>query len=316
MSIAPPPIGQGHVDDEFHVPASDDPEWTETCWFTFAVPDRSLSVQFYPYFRPNLGVAAGAVYIWDGASDDPSTCRYAKNFWHLPMPTTPLTGLSLANGITYRCVEALTKYRVGYTDPDGGDLRMTLDVTCLHEPLVLHTHFDQATRATGTILIDGETIDVDCVGFRDRSWGVRTQFGSTVMGPARHASYTWAVADDGDGFFTMCGDFGTGLQNVHGYLRRDGVLSPLVSGTRRVVERSHDRHYPTRVIIEGTDAEGRSFAAEGRALNGLGWFINPNLYTVNGLFAWDIQAGTAGGAAIGEDHDNWSAASIRDFHRS
>ena len=86
MSTAPP-IGDGHLDDEFHPPTSDDAEWTETCWFTFAIPERSMSIQFYPYFRPNLGVAAGAVYVWDGASDDLAMCRFAKNFWHLPMPS-------------------------------------------------------------------------------------------------------------------------------------------------------------------------------------------------------------------------------------
>ena len=124
-----------------------DAEWTETCWFTFAIPERSMSLQFYPYFRPNLGVAAGAVYVWDGADDDLAMCRFAKNFWHLPMPSTPLTDLELANGISYRCTEPLSRYEVRYEDPDGGDLRIDLDVRCLHEPVLLHTHFDQAGRA-------------------------------------------------------------------------------------------------------------------------------------------------------------------------
>ena len=46
-----------HPDDEFHPPTSDDPYWTETCWFTFTVPERRLSGQLYPFFRPNQGVA-------------------------------------------------------------------------------------------------------------------------------------------------------------------------------------------------------------------------------------------------------------------
>ncbi len=300
-----------HIDDEFHTPTSDSPEWSETCWFTFAIPERNLSVQFYPYFRSNLGVAAGGVYVWDGTDDQPSTCRYAKNFWHLPMPTTPLTDLVLENGITYTCLEALNRYHVAYEDPDGGDLQIDLDVTCLHEPFTLHTHFDQATRATGTIVLDGETIAVDCVGFRDRSWGVRSQFGSKVMGPADYASYSWGVGPDNDGFFSMCGDFGSGAQNVHGYLRRDSQLSPIAQGTHRVVERSDLTGYPVRMVVEGTDGLGRTFTAEGRARNSLGWFINPNLYTVNGLIEWSIDGSTA----FGEDHDNWSAASIRKFHQ-
>jgi hypothetical protein len=48
-----------HPDDELHPPASADPDWTETCWFTFAVPERRLSGQLYPFFRRNQNVAAG-----------------------------------------------------------------------------------------------------------------------------------------------------------------------------------------------------------------------------------------------------------------
>ena len=54
-----------HPDDEFHRPPSDDPYWTETCWFTFTVPERKLSGRFYLFFRPNQGVLASAAYFWD-----------------------------------------------------------------------------------------------------------------------------------------------------------------------------------------------------------------------------------------------------------
>jgi hypothetical protein len=304
--------GSGHPDDELHVPTADHPEWTETCWFTFAVPERNLSVQFYPYFRANLGVVAAGVYVWDGHGEQIATCRYAKNFWHLPMPATPLSDLRLDNGMAIRCTEPLRRYELAYADPDGGDLRIELDVRCLDAPFFLHTHFDQATCATGTITLDGETIAVDCVGFRDRSWGVRSQFGSQVMGPARYASYSWGTTTDDDGFFSMCGDFGNGAQNVHGFLRRAGISSPIASGTHQVLERAEGTRYPTRVVVVGTDAMGRTFTADGRARNGLGWNINPNLYTINSLMEWSLD----GAIAHGEDHDNWSAASIREFHRN
>ena len=47
-----------HPDDEFHTPTSDDPYWTETCWFTFHIPERRISGQLYPYFSPNQGTCA------------------------------------------------------------------------------------------------------------------------------------------------------------------------------------------------------------------------------------------------------------------
>ena len=90
-----------HPDDEFHPPTSDDPEWTETCWFTFAVPERNLSGQLYPYFKTNQGVAAGGAFFWDGRNERPETCVYAKQFWHLPLIDQKLTDLTLANGIRY-----------------------------------------------------------------------------------------------------------------------------------------------------------------------------------------------------------------------
>ena len=68
-----------HPDDEFHPPSTDDPFWTETCWFTFAVPGRRLSAQLYPFFRPNQGVCAAAAYAWDDTGDQPWNARYAKN---------------------------------------------------------------------------------------------------------------------------------------------------------------------------------------------------------------------------------------------
>ncbi len=47
-----------HPDDEFHPPDRSDPYWTETCWFTFTVPERRLSGQFYPFFRHHPGGSA------------------------------------------------------------------------------------------------------------------------------------------------------------------------------------------------------------------------------------------------------------------
>ena len=51
--------------------------------------------------------------------------------------------------------------------------------------------------------------------------------------------------------------------------------------------------------------------AEGRCLNQLGLFLNPNLFTVNCLTEWTFDGVTA----FGEDHDNWSAPAIREFAR-
>jgi hypothetical protein len=66
------------------------------------------------------------------------------------------------------------------------------------------------------------------------------------------------------------------------------------------------------VALDLVDEVGRSLHASGRCLNGLGLFLNPNLYSVNCLTEWTFDGVTA----FGEDHDDWSAIGIRDFLRS
>ena len=61
-------MGTPHVDDHFHPPTSDDPFWTETCWFTFAVPERRLSGQLYPFFRPNQRITSNGENSMVGAT--------------------------------------------------------------------------------------------------------------------------------------------------------------------------------------------------------------------------------------------------------
>ena len=174
-----------HPDDEFHSPTSDDPYWTETSWFTFAVPSRRISGQLYPYFLPNLGVVASAAYFWDDTGDQLSTCLYAKNFWHLPIPDQPLSNIALASGLRYRCISPSPNsvWELGYRDPDGDEVSVALRFTALTPPNYLGDwHLDQPGHYEGTVVIDGETIEVDDFGFRDRSWCPRPQFGFGLLG--------------------------------------------------------------------------------------------------------------------------------------
>ncbi len=316
-----------HRDDEFHPPTTTDPFWTETCWFTFTVPERRLSGQFYPFFRPNQGVVSAAAYFWDRSGSTTADSLHARHFWHLPIPDQPLSDIRLANGIAYRCVEPLHRYELSYRDPDAGaasqatsvdgggeTIRAELTFTSIAPPNYLgDSHLDQPGRYQGTIVLDGEEITVDSFGFRDRSWGPRSQFGRGIHGtPARCGGYSYATASDRDAFHAITMDFGTGSMAIHGYVLRDGTWSKVTGGSRRVLERDAHSAHPTVVALDLTDESGRELHAEGRCLNGLGLFLNPNLYSVNCLTEWSFDGITA----FGEDHDNWSANGIKEFLRS
>jgi hypothetical protein len=100
-------------------------------------------------------------------------------------------------------------------------------------------HFDKAGRFTGTVTIEGETLDVDCFSTRDRTWGPRR------IHPTRFA-YDWGVASESAAFLTQATGplsvqhdpiIGTVDDITAGWYLKDGVVSPIVSGTREVLER-------------------------------------------------------------------------------
>ncbi len=315
-------VSEHHRDDEFHPPSSDDPYWTETCWFTFTVPERRLSGQLYPFFQPNQGVLSAGAYFWDHSGHTPADILYARHFWHLPIPDQPLSDIQLPNGISYRCLEPLQRYELSYRDPDavddsraeGGHLRVDLIFEAIAPPNYLgESHLDQPGRYRGTISLAGEDIAVDAYGFRDRSWGPRSQFGRGIHGTqALSGGYSYATGSDQDAFHAITMDFGTGCTAIHGYILRDGEWSKVATGRRRVLERDSRTAYPVAVAMDLSDQLGRELYAEGRCLNGLGLFLNPNLYSVNCLTEWTFDGITA----FGEDHDNWSAYGIQQFLRS
>lgn len=304
-----------HPDDRFHPPTSDDPFWTETCWFTFTVPERRLSGQLYPFFRPNQGVTSGGAFFWDPSGSQIWNCVYAKNLWHLPIPKDQdLTDIRLANGIHYRCLEPLRRYELHYVDLDANEVEVHLTFDAVCEPNYLGGgHLDQPGRYRGTLRIQQETIQVDAFGMRDRSWGVRSQIGAALHpgSPMKRGGYTYATMSERDAWHTITGDFGSGdYVSIHGFLLRDGVWAKLVEGRREVLERKD--HCPSHVRITGKDALGRTLEAEGRMLNKLGVHLNPNLWTWNCLTEWTWDGGRRG---FGEDHDNWSASAFRHFVR-
>ncbi len=303
-----------HPDDRFHPPTSDDPFWSETCWFTFTLPERRLSGQLYPFFRPNQGVCAAGAFFWDDSGHEPHTIRFGKNFWHLPMPDQDLTDIQLANGISIRCLEPLSKYHIHYLDPDAREVEVDLTFTAIAPPNYLgDLHYEHPGRCQGKMRIGGETFTVDSYGMRDRTWGPRSQLSADIHGSGAMAGgYSYATADDNNAFHMIGMEFTAGeCVNIHGYYLRDGDYAKLRSGRRTVVERDPTTGAPLRVLIEAEDELGRSFRAEGQCLNKISMHINPNLYTWNCLTEWRF----GGVTGFGEDHDNWSTSAARHFFR-
>jgi hypothetical protein len=290
------------ADDSFHRPASPDRWWTETCWFSFDQPGRNLSCTIYPLFRPNLGICSLALFVWDGSSHEPWAVPYGVFRWHLAMPTTDLTHLEL-EGLRYDVIEPLQRYRVRYDD--GQRLQLDLEYRGLREPWLASKsahggHFDQPCTVVGTMVLNGEHVDIDCLGMRDRTWSLRPD-----DRPDRGTGYTYGVAGADTQFLLLTsldGNVGTFQSGVFaGYLVLDGVGSRLVDARRSVRRRRHG--YPVSVAVTVTDELGRTLDAVGTCVNRYANWATPGSFAWMSMVEWTLADGTV---VIGEDQEVWS----------
>src|SRR5690606_26426048 len=126
---------------------------------------------------------AGGAWVWDDTAHLPWEVLYSANFTALRLPRDQdLDDIRLPTGVSVRAIEPLTSYEIGYEDE--GRLQAKLRFDAVMAPFALSSgdtgfgglgHFDQFGRMSGHIVLDGETIDIDCLSMRDRSWGPRPE---------------------------------------------------------------------------------------------------------------------------------------------
>lgn len=289
-------------DDAFHFDVLTDRWWeTETAWFSFHHPERKLGGWFYTMVRPNIGTVAGGIWVWDDTAHLPWEVPYSANYSALQLHAdADLRDITLPNGVTMRVIEPTMSYALGYED--GSRLRASLrfDGVMAPEPLTAvgstfgsAHHFDQLGRVTGTLVLHGEEIAIDCIGMRDRTWGPRPE------NRPRQAAYVTGAADAANGFLAVTNVRPEGEVIAYGFLRRDGRTVSLAGGSRRV-ERDPVQGWITRITIEATDTEGRPLLAIGEPVSRI--IVNRHTFIdINSLVRWDI----AGLTAWGEDQDMW-----------
>ncbi len=300
-------------DDKFHFSQMGDRWWmTETSWFSFNHPERKLGGWLYTMARPNIGTVAGGAWVWDDTAHLPWEIPYNANYTALRLPRDQdLTDITLPTGVSIKMLEPCTRYRLGFKD--GGRCEMALEFAGIMPPHPLRKpgspfggahHYDQIGRVTGEITLQGETIAIDCLAVRDRSWGPRPEH------RPKKSAYVTGVASERDAFLAVTKWNGDVEEIAYGFMIRDGETTDLVSG-RRTVERDPVHGWVTSITMEGVDERGRTLHARGTRLSGL--IINRHSFIdSNGLIAWTIN----GHAGHGEDQDMWPVHDWSDFRRS
>jgi hypothetical protein len=303
-------------DDMFHPPPNDDPWWTETVWFGWMVPERNLLGYFYAVMRANQQIRFGGLLVFDETAVLPWELPVFDYDWHLPMTEPPdlLDTDDLLPGMWLRCVEPGRVFEMGASRED-----LTLDIRweAMMAPLLTRqappfdhgSHVDQIGHVTGTMVLEGETVPIDCFAMRDRSWGVRRRGRQPKVG------YCYATASAQDAFLAISVERKGHDGVTGGFLMRDGMWAPLVSGERRAERDEQGR--PAQIAIEAVDEMGRVLHATGVTVSRQVFLAYPSMFCWNSLAHWDFgDGGVTTHAGWGEDQDVWHPRKWREFVRA
>jgi hypothetical protein len=318
------------MDEAFQVPITpEDDDWhggysnhwweTETNWWSWNVPERNMGGWLHHAARVNQHSITGGCWTWD---DSEAGSLYEKRHTVAYERSSLRQRQTFDTGFTLEVLEPLVRYRTIWSDPGE------LEVDLVHEaimaphshpegavPFYDSRHFDQAMRVTGTVVLFGEVIPVDCYSVRDRSWGPRpggpippegripvgekpTFKRSKSPKPGAGIGYVFGTQDPDEAFMAFTAPWldgeGKPTDDVStGYLVRGGTYSPLVSG-HRTIELDPETLFITKIHLEAADALGRDLVADG-TLRGHHGTHGPG---GTGMFHWTWSGGCSG---YGED---------------
>lgn len=273
--------------DRFFDDRDGNPYWNESVWFSFSIPEQKIHGLIQYYFRPNMGMLNGGPAMWDPSGTYSWDCLY-YNWAHLQAlpPGSKKFDMKALNSLSVKVIEPLTRYQITY-DYEG--FEMDLEWTSIGPMHELKTgdpgqqatakfHIEQPGRMRGMVRRDGKDYPIDCFSMRDTSFGAR-EYASLASG-----GYFWGIAADSS-FHAIA--MGEGLEQkvIGGYIYKDGELSSLASGVRKVTE--FGKYGPKRVLFEATDKLGRTMSATGEIEDGLIFTGYTDHTVVWSLIKWD-----------------------------
>jgi hypothetical protein len=304
------------ADDELH-DAGPQRDWTETTWWSFAVPERALAGWLYVQVRPNAGSSSGGAFVYDASGWLPWELPYYAFLSHQPLPEPlDLRSVTFSNGVSVQMIEPGMVYDLGYRFRDQDDFVADLHFAGISPP-VPHvegappftgsSHYDQHGHVTGELRLLGETLAVDCLSVRDRSWGRRPE----LLGRRTRFSYCFGATSPDEAFLAFCRP-PTHLDEsedlLSGYLVRDGRLRRLVRA-RRVNARDARTDGIAGITLDAVDTDGRELHASADAVSRMALSGSGSGLTVNTMLRWSIDGA---GTGWGEDQEVWSLPARRE----
>ncbi len=297
-------------DDFLHPPVNDDRYWTETVWFCANVPERKLALSFYMQFRTNMGIVCPSLWIWGPDAENVWEIPYQRTLWYEAMPKDiDVTNFKLASGFEIERLSPMDSYRLRYSDGDRVSVDLVYKGLSPAVPYGVangYGHLDQYGRVTGEIVLDGETIAVDCFDMRDRTWSPRRETSQRAR-----VGYAYGAASATDGFqvATKWDEASDEDRLMLGFFLTPQGNRLIKHGTREVARDAEGR--PTEVILRLYDETGVEQVIRGVIENRFAQPSNPYLCWMC-LVRWTMPSGAV---AWGQDQDTWAPAKFRDLRR-
>jgi hypothetical protein len=273
------------ADSEFHDRDPAVSNWAETQVLIFSVPEAGILANAYVLARPNIGVCASSIIVFQGFRAQPYEIDFVDARMHLPCPASFLD-MSLDNGFTLKATNPPRDFSYSYRDTHGA-CSFDLDFRALHQPFDTHDpsengllarggddmgygdawatgHLDTIGHITGELELRGTRYTVDCYEGMDRSWGPREEWGGRAV--------SWLHIPFGDEFgvhLAMAMSLRDGRivydQLRFGYLHEHGEVVGIVEAS---MEAERVNMIPTTNRVRIKDARGREFEFHGAAVAG------------------------------------------------
>ena len=278
---------------------------TETYYFGFSVPEQAVVGFIYLWFHPNLGSVTAGVAVYQGKRGPVLQAQFSDIRDHLLAAEhvdAASGAMQFPMGLRLQPVVPLEHWHVTLEPRNGTSF--ALDFRAEQPPVVRadQKHFDQAMRVTGTVCLRGQTMTVNCVQVRDRSWN-----NLRVEDPLPVPPYDWLTLASDDGLalnLSLFDDLGVlgpvaGIQAPpvllqDGWVQRDGVPRRIVRVEKRT-ERHPLTHVPVRHRLQAEDETGQCYEVDGEIVAGCAWNGWPNMVWHQGLVRWRINGQPAWG---------------------
>jgi hypothetical protein len=274
---------------------------TETWWWCFHIEERHINGEVYFWKHSNLNTMSGGVWIFEGIKKHHLLCEHFNYLNFIPAPQVSENTLYSPHlNLRINILEPLKKHEVLYHhEPTGTSLRLLADAM---QPPVLRSnnaHFEQVQKITGELRLTGELLKIDCMSFRDRSWGEPRPEPQAV-----HPPTAWSVGVSADGSrsfcFSACDDpertplvaqYGISKADVLkiGWISENGVVRKIVAASKATT-RGSDGLQAASFDIQLTDETGRTYHLKGRVTASVMWSPWPNMAATFGQHVvWSLD---------------------------